>query len=305
MPLLDRRKILAAALEETPGTGVSVTSSNVMINAYDIQADGNMPYNERMVEGGFGRQLSNLGAYAGSLKFKIQASGSGTSGTSPSWAEICLASCGMTESDGSWTPVSKWSDQTSATFCVDEDGLQKKFVGAMGTWTFSGDDGQIPYFDFEYKGVWVAPTDQTSFTPSFSSVRPPRFAAATLGFGGYTPTASKFTFAMGNKVDLRQDVTQTAGYISAVINDRKCTGTLDPEQTLTSTYDQYAAWLAGTSAALTMTIGSGGTGFTINAPATQYSKVGTGTRGGIIISPMEFIACLSGSTVDSEMSLVF
>jgi hypothetical protein len=306
MPLLKKRRTLAAKQETTPGTAVSLTSgTDGIINAYDVAIDADIPFNERVAEGAFGRQVSNVGAYAGSVKFKVEAVGSGTAGTAPAWATVLLPSCGMAASSGLFTPISAFSAQKSLTIAVYEDGAHKYLTGAMGSYTISGEDGKIAVFEFDFKGVWNAPTDVAMFTPQFSAVIPPRFAGATLTVGSYTPTASKLSIKYGTKVEMREDVTQASGYISAVITDRVVTGTLDPEQTLVATYDAYGAWLGGTVAALSCVIGASGTGMTFSIPVCQYTKIGEGDRNGKVISNLDWMAQQNGSTVDDEFSIQF
>jgi hypothetical protein len=314
MPLLKNRRVLAAKQEVTAGTQIALSSgTDGIINAYDVQIDADIPYNERRSTGGFGRLAGVVGTYGGSLKFKVEAYGSGSAGTAPAWANVLLPSCGMTSSAGTFTPVSAWTAQKTATLAVLEDGLKKVLYGAMGTWTFHGEDGKPAYFEFDYKGIWAPPVDAAMFTPQFTTVIPPRFAGATLTIGGYTPTASKLTIAYGNTVALREDVTQVSGFISAIITDRKVTGSLDPETTAvssqtgdeTATYDAFGIWIAGTTAALTNTIGASGTGFTISAAQLQYSGIKEGDRNGKVISDLDFVATQNSTTVDSELSIAF
>jgi len=307
MPLLTKRRVLAAKIEATIGTAIALTSgTDGIINAYDVQLDPDIPFNKRMAAGAFGRQAGVVGAYGGGVKFKIEAVGSGTAGTAPAWANVLLPACGMTNAGGGlFSPISAFSGQNSITIANLEDGAKKFLAGAMGSWTFDGEDGKVGTFTFDFKGVWQPVVDAGMFTPQFSSIIPPRFAGATLTIGSYTPTCSKFSLKYGTVIDLRQTVTPAAGYISAVVTDRETTGTLDPEMTLVASYDAYGIWLAGTTAALTMTIGSGGTGFTISGPELQYTGPKEGNRNGIVTTDLPFQLCQNGSTVDSEVSIQF
>ena len=143
------------------------------------------------------------------------------------------------------------------------------------------------------------------FTPQFLSVLPPAFQGATFSLGSFSPKLSKVSIALGAKVEMRQDITNAAGLIAAIITDRKVTGKLDPEMTLVASYDQFGIWLAGTPGALTLTFGSGGTGMTIAAPVVQYSAIKEGKRNGLVISNEDFICTQNGSAVDSEVSIQF
>jgi len=306
MPLLAKRRVLAAKLETTSGTAVTLTSgTDAMINAYDVVIDSEMTYNERVAQGAFGRQAGNTGTRAGSVKFKIEAVGSGTAGTAPGWALVLFEACAMSQSGGLFTPLSASASQKSATIGVYEDGAIKMLVGSMGTWSFNGDDGKIGYFEFDFKGVWIAPVDGAMFTPQSSATIPPAFSGATFTIGAFTPKLSKVSIAYGAKVEMREDVTNAAGFIASIITDRKVTGKLDPETTLVATYDQFGIWLAGTSAALSLAWGASGAGMTIAAPVVQYTGIKEGDRNGKVISNEDFICAQNGSTPDSEISIQF
>ena len=242
---------------------------------------------------------------AGSLKFKVEAVGSGTAGTALAYALVLFEACAMTQSGGLFTPLSASASQQAATMGVYEDGGRGMLAGAMGTWTFNGEDGKIGYFEFDFKGVWQPVTDVTMFTPQFSTVIPPAFAGATLTVGAFSPKLSKVSIAYGAKVEMREDVTNVAGYIALIITDRKVTGKLDPEMSLVASYDQFGIWLAGTPAALSIAYGASGAGFTIAAPVIQYTGIKEGDRNGKVISNEDFICAQNGSTPDSEISIQF
>jgi hypothetical protein len=315
MALIKERKVLAAKLESVIGTAATLASgTDAMINAFDVSIDADIPYNERMAPGAFGRQAGNVGAYSGGVKFKMEGYGSGTAGTAPAWATVLLQSCGMSVASGLFSPISAFSAQKSATIAVFEDGIEKKLIGSMGSWSFDGEDGKIGIFSFDYKGVWVPVVDAAMFTPQFlTTVVPPRFAGATLSIGSYTPTAPKIGIKYGTVVEMREDITQASGYVSAVITDRKVTGTLDPETTNVASatgdggaiYDAFGLWLAGTTAAFSLSYGATGTGFTIAAPELQYTGIKEGDRNGKITSNLDWIAAQNGSTVDSELTIQF
>jgi len=311
MPLLKSRRVLAAKQETTIGTGVTLTSgTDGIINAFDVVIDADIPYNERVAQGAFGRLAGTVGTYGGSVSFKLEGIGSGTAGTAPAWATVLLPACGMLATSNVFTPITAFASQESVTIGVYEDGAHKSLTGAMGSYSIDCEDGKTPIFTFNFKGVWQPPTDVGMFTPQFSPTIPPRFAGATFTIGSFTPLISKFTMNYGTKIEMRQDVTQTAGFISAVVTDRKVTGTLDPEQTLVAAYDAFGIWLAGTTAALTVDIGfsSGsqtGTGFAISVPVLQYDNIKEGTRNDLNISNLSYLACQNGSTVDSEVTITF
>jgi hypothetical protein len=306
MPLLKQRRVLAGKLETTMGTPATLSAGDVIPGVSDVQIDDEIPIHERMVWGGFGEFPGVPGAYKGALKFKVEASGSGTNGTPPLWANVCLASSGFgTATAGLFSTVSAFSAQHSATFQVSIDGVMKQLAGSMGKPVFTGENGKPGVWEFTYSGIWHAVTDVAMPTPVFPAAPPPRFAAAILTFAGgtATATASKLSTDIGTTVDLREDFTQTSGYVSAVITGRKVTGTLDPEATLVATRDDFGTFLSGGTASLSCTIG-GLYGYTMTANAIQYREVKEGDRGGKVTSNIKFASVTVG-TVDGDFQIQF
>jgi hypothetical protein len=174
----------------------------------------------------------------------------------------------------------------------------------MGSVTCDFVDGKPSTFSFDFKGVWAAPTDVALLSPTYSAQLPPDFMGATLTIGSYTPLVSKLSIKVANTVELRNDATQATGFISAVITDREITGSLDPEASTVATHDAFGIWLAGTTAALTATVGASGSGFSFGAPALQAKSIKEGDRGGIQTHDQDFVATC-GTTADSELTLTF
>jgi hypothetical protein len=305
MPLIKRRRVLAAKIETTAGTAESLTSSEAGFNVYDVEINADIPMYERKAEGSLSMLPAVPGARSGSIKFSIDAYGSGTGGTSPTWALTLLKGCGMTESSGTFSLTSTAASMKTLTLGVYEDGLFKSLAGAMGNFTVDGEDGKPLKVTFEYTGVWQAPTDVSLIAPTYATTVPPRFAGAAFTIGGTSPILSKFNLKSGNVVTLREDITKTAGYIAAVITDRKFEGNIDPEAKLVASSDVFGNWIAGTEAALSCAVGSGGNAITIAAPAIQYMKITEGDRNGIQTHGLDFMCMQNGATPDTEVTIAF
>jgi hypothetical protein len=304
--LLKRRTILAAKIETTPGTAIAVTTTDGGFNAYDISYEADIPMSQRQSEGSLSMLPALPGARMAKIKFKIDGYGSGAAGTAPAWANVFLPACGfLVPVAGVFALTSDVTLMSTLTMEVFEDGLMKKAVGCMGTVDISGSNGKPLTFSFEFTGAYVAPSDVALLGITRSLRIPPVLESATLSIGAYVPLVSKVDLKSGNVVTMREDVTQTSGYINALVTGRNWTGSLDPEATKVGTYDAYGTWLAGTTAALTLTVGSSGSGLTIAAPASQYSGIKEGDRGGKLLHDLEFACVQSGATADSEVTITF
>src|SRR4051812_1535508 len=104
-----RQRVLAAKIETTQGTAVSLAGADGAFNVYDVTIDADIPMTERKGQGSMSKLASVPGTRAGSLKFKLDVYGSGSANTSPTWATTFLPACGMVETAGTWALASDQS----------------------------------------------------------------------------------------------------------------------------------------------------------------------------------------------------
>lgn len=306
MPLLKDNRILAAKIESVAGTAVSLSASDAGMNVYNVTFSADIPMSERILQGSMSRLAGIPGARAAKCAFSLDAYGSGSAGTAPVWASTLLPACGFAATTGgSYGLVSSFSAMKCLSMGVYEDGLLKQLHGAMGTFKIAGEDGKPLRFDFEFTGVYTSTTDVALISPTYPSRVPPAFLGATLTIGSYTPVVSKLDIDLGNNVSLRQDVTNAAGYASAAIGARKVSGSCDPEAVLVASYDAYGTWLGGTTAALTVSVGSSGDAINITAPALQLTSVNEGDRDGIQSHDLTFDLLAGSQVANSEIVVDF
>lgn len=239
----------------------------------------------------------------GRVTFKHEVVGSG-SATDPTWMSVFLACCGFVGDTGTYSPKSGAS--ATATIGGYVDGRLFNVLGAMGKVTFDAEAGKPMVGSYEFNGVWAAPTATDLVTPTYPTVIPPRFAAATLTFGGTAYRIPKVSIVIDNTLVMRQEGNGSAsGYHACGIFGRKISVKVNPEALPLGTQDWYAGHLAGTTYALSLVLGAtthniitftAGNLVLLNPP--QYED-----DNGIYRDSLEFVATSTSSTGDDELTI--
>lgn len=307
MPLLKRKRVLAAAIESTPGTAESLSASDGVFNAYDIIAQAQLPVEQRESQGSFGRLPGVPGPRAGTLNFKVDCGWDGTA-TIPTWASVLLPMCGWVNSSGTLTPRSEapGTNVKTGTLATYVDGVKKMLAGAAGNWRLVLPAGRMAYLEFAFTGVWQPVTDVSLITPTYPTALPLRYASATTTFDSVAQCVEQMVFESGNEIKLRECGGSAAGFDYALIVDRTPKITANPEAALVATDDRYGDWLAGTEAALSVVLdGPTDADITLSAPKAQYMNVQEGEREKLVIDDVEWQCNKNGATADQELSIVF
>jgi len=290
MALLRRRRVLSVKQEATVGTDASPGVNDAVFNAYDVDIQPAIDYDDREGQGGFGMLTGTLGPYKGTVKFKTDLLG-GTS-SEPTTFSTLMPACGYVGASHVYGPVSAApgvSGVKSVTIGVYADGKLKKLKGAMGTAVFNFTAGKRVSIDWTFTGVWVAPIDSALIAPTYPSTAPLRFTSSGFTINSVSLKLSTLTIDLGNQVEMREDSTQASGYISAIITGRKIVGKLDPEASTVATNDVYGQWLAGAAVgALALSMGTAGDEVSIAAPVLQYMNMQEGDRNKIEVDEADF-----------------
>lgn len=298
--LMSRFRVMAAKVETTTGTAISLSATDGQFNVMDMAVSAEIPPTEREGQGSLTDLPPVPGARMGKLTFKHEVFGKGASGD-PGWLSTLVGSCGFAVNTGVWYPISP-SIQTSS-FGAYIDGRFFSISGAMGKVTFDFEAGKPVMGSYEFNGVWNAPSDVAIIAPTYPTVIPPRFAAATLTIGGTQYRIGKAQLILDNTLYMRQDVSHVSGYHSCAIVKRRYTLKVSPEAVALATKDWYAAHLAGTTFALNLVVGGTANNiitFTaprlalINAPQNEDDS-------GIYRDGLEFL-CTS-ATQDAEITI--
>jgi len=313
-PLLTRRRVMAAKIEDTPGTAEALSASEAAFNVFEPQTQPNVEFNERDGQGATSPLAGVPGARGGQATFAVEVVGSGSVGAPvPAWASTFLPACGLYDDSDifkldSRPPEAAGSNAKTLTIGVYEDGLLKVLRGCMGNAVMRFTAGRPARIEFTFTGLWVQPSDVALLAPNYPSTLPRRFASSALTIGSWTPKVAEVTVDLGNEVVLREDATDLTGYHSAVIVNRRVTGTLNPESTLIASADPHADWLNPTERALLLRLGVGsadGNLIQLDAPKFQLTNVQGGDRGGVGIHELSFQLNRSADAGEDELTVTF
>jgi len=294
-PLLTRRRIIAAKAEGTPGTAETLTASEAEFNAFDVKINPNIEMVERPGQSALSPLPSVIAGKGGQVTFKTDLTANGN-------LDVFLLACAMAADGTVYTPASE--STATITIGIYEDGLFKRLRGCMGTFVITLESGKPGSVEFTFTGIWDAPTDVELIAPDYPTYIPPRFAGSTLTIGSWTPKVATLTIDRGNEVILREDETDSSGYIAAHVTAWKIVGSLDPEAALVATNDPHGDWIASTEAALVVVVGASGTDIIeIDAPKLQFANVQEGDRNGIQTDELEFQLNRSADAGDDELSI--
>jgi hypothetical protein len=244
------------------------------------------------------------------IDIEVELMGSGTAGVAPSFGPL-LTACAMSEDVTTDTSVAYASatqtpaQQKTCTIYWYEDGAMHKMVGCVATMSLSAPSG-IGKISFSVTGEYVPPTDTSLPDPILSDITPPIVAGIGLTIGSYTPVLTALSVDLGNKIAMRNDINDddANGIAGFLINGREVTGSLDPEADAFSEFNPWADWKAGTTAAISATIGStAGNICSISLPNVQYRAPSYSDREGVRTYDLPFVA--RDDAGDPEFTLTF
>lgn len=317
MPLLRKRSVLAAKLETTIGTAISLSASDAAFVAVDFEITPEAPHHEREAPGSFSRLAGVTGARMGKATFKIEMVGKGSSGN-PTWADTFLPACGLVVTDAtgaaqlfnllSKAPTAAAENCRTITIGKYTDGRLTTIAGAMGNVKIVAENGKGPMLEFEFTGKYTSVTDATLIVPTLPTIVPSRASNLTLTIGGNAFQTNKIEIDLGNKIELIEDIATAggeSGYAHAVIVDRQPTVKLTRNSVLVATDDLFGQWLAGTTQALVLDIGGATWNkIEIDAPAARYTEVKPADNKGVHAEDVT-LELVQSAAADDELTLLF
>ena len=303
--LHNKRRILYAMLETTPGTYVGDTALFIAANAQllqatDIKFSPTVQSVERAPDGISLQPIAAVkGAGAGKVTFGSRVYSSGAAGTAPSYSAL-LKGAYFSETVVASTSVTYVKSPNSQSFLsmgvgiLQEDGtveIQWAMSGVRGNVVFKADKIGSPMLaDWTFDGKLAV----TGTTVSPSPVKSPmtsltfadevanivkywQFSSAT---GIFAQQVSKIDLDAGNAVELTTDTVDPSGYGYAVLTKDAPTLKVDPDKTPKTIYDHVSTMLAGTTFSSAVTLGAtAGKRLTITLPNCQLSGLGDAARG--------------------------
>jgi hypothetical protein len=309
--LLQRYRVFAAKTEATSGTAETLTSAESGYEAYDILAQQGIGMQEREAEAGFGRRSSITDGYQGTIAFKTDVNWDGTS-TLPKWATVLLPACGVVNNSGLFTPrteVPGSNVKTVTLGCYVGSGTSsvlKLLRGCAGTFKLVCPTGKAAYIEWNFTGIWQAPTAATFITSGELDGTNLRYANGATTWDSVALCLENITLDVGNEVVLRECATTVSGYHAAMVVDRVPKVTGNPEAKLIATQDRYGQFLAMTEASLVWEIkGPSTSKIVITAPQAQILNIQEGARNKIVTDEIEWQCNRDGDDLDQEFSIEF
>lgn len=322
MPILTGKQQIAIKQEAAAGTAETLAAADVILasKAEWIPEAPAIPRDS--MTSSLSSRGSVIGARSAKIRFKMNLRGTynHTTGVNAAAAagthtdfDIPFQACGAAvASDSIYTPSSTTiSDATTgaySTIALYEDGKIYKIHGAVGNCVLTFQVGQPIMAEFEFTGVYNAPTDGAFLSgPVYNLNSEPPFLGASLSIIGSFTTAkiSALKLDFGNVISMRQYPNSSSGFFTAQITARKPVGSIDPEEELAATVNFWSQWLAGTAGAITTGVigGTANNRLNLNIPNALYTKAALGDREGIATVPLDFECNANTVAGDDEWSL--
>lgn len=214
------------------------------------------------------------------MNFRVEARGNRTTGgtdtdiTSGSSAQAVeidclLKSCDLTPTytpettngarDGYviYKPVEPSDEGSSCTLYFYTGGKVHKITGAKGNVKGVFEAGRMAYFDFEFRGLYVAAADASlPGTITLLDCKPPLFGSAGATVGSWSPVFKTLNFDLGNAVVRREDAQSTNGIKGFIVSNRASKVTIDPEAVVEATHPIWGDLETPTSRTITALLGT-------------------------------------------------
>lgn len=212
MPLLTRKRLLLAKTETTYGTDPTPTgaANAILVRSLEItplQAD---TVSRDLIRPYLGNSPQLLAQTRVEVTFEVELAGSGAAGTAPAYGPV-LKACGLAETvvastSVTYAPVS--SSFSSVTLYFHNDGIRHKVTGCRGTFTMNAEVGQIPTLSFTLTGIYNAPTDTATPTPTYGNQADPLIFkngnTSNFSIFSYSGCLQSLSFDVANEVIYRE-----------------------------------------------------------------------------------------------------
>lgn len=308
MALLTRKRLILAKIESTYGTDSTPGGTEAILvrnlEITPLQADVVTRDLIRPYLGNFEQILANQRV---EITFEVELAGSGAAGIAPAWGPV-MKSCAMSETVAASTSVTYAPVSSSFSSCsiyFNNDGVRHKITGCRGSFTVSGEVGQIPVISFTMMGIYNAPDDSALPTPTYSNQASPVIfkEGNTTGFQvfSYSGCLQSFSLDLANEMVYRELVGCTK---EVLITNRAPNGTAVIEATTIATKDFFTIANGTSTGNLTFQHGqTAGNIVTFSSPQTDIGSPTYSDQDGIQMLNLPYVATPTTAGND-ELSLV-
>jgi hypothetical protein len=309
---LSNKKLIGMKLEDTPYTGETLTSTDFVQRCSEVKYTPAIAETvRRYATGDFGAHASIMGKQTIDVAFTMDMAWSGATSVAPEWA-LPLKACSFGESGTSTKIYTLNSTSTSAPITIwiletNTDSTKQlaiKATGCMGDVKFSlGKIGDPLKMQFSFKGVFAGLADLTTSSlishGTFTTTTPDAVLASTITAFTEVLDTEKVDISVGNKVEMVVDPSNSAGVKGCVVADRDPKIALDPLLDTLASRAIYTRWLANTTGAFSMTVGSH---LTISVPKIQITKGYDGSdRNGQTVNSLDCKITRASDSSDADI----
>jgi len=290
MPRYNRNMLLMSKVEPTAGVDAVPTAaadSVLIVENVDITPIEITYAQRKLLLPYFGTSQDLLGTYFSKISFSVEAAGSGTAGTSAPWGRLLLG-CGVAEASLT-TPTRVESTPISTALktlshYLNDDGVQHKLLGSMGSAKFSAKMGETPKWMFDFIGAYTPGTAVVLPAATLTAWKIPKpmnksnvvditigctYAAGALAGGTVFPSTG-LEIDFGNKTSFFSTLSSER----AEMTDRDSKASFELELTAAQEVTALADLVANTTTGLGFTIGSlAGEQLIFHAPAMQRTSL--------------------------------
>ena len=306
---LTRKRLIRVKKESTYGTDATPVGTDALLvrnlEITPVEAD---VVSRDLIRNYLGNSPQLLANTRVSITFQVELAASGTAGTAPRYGSI-LQACGMSETivattSVTYAPVS--SAFSSASIYFDNDGIRHILTGCRGSFTLTGEVGQLPTIDFTMVGVYNAPTDTALPSTTYSAQASPLIFkqgnTSAFSFFSYAGCLQSVSFDMANETVYRELVGCTK---EVLITNRAPSGTVMIEAPALATKDFFALSQTETTGALTFLHGTtAGNRVTFTASQCDVGNPSYADQDGVQMLNIPYVAVPS-TTGNDELALAF
>lgn len=194
----------------------------------------------------------------------------------------------------------------SATIYFNNDGVLHKATGCRGTFSLNVEVGAIPTIDFQFTGIYNAPTDTAAPTTTYTAQSTPAIFNAgnssTFSFLSHAGCLQSLSFDIANEVIYRELVGCTK---EILITNRAPSGECMIEAVSIATKDYFAAATTDATGVLTLLHGTtAGNRVTLMAPKVDISNPTYADQDGVQMLSLPYVA-IPTSVGNDEVVLTF
>lgn len=310
MPLLSRKRLILAKTETTYGTDPTPTgaANAILVRNLEITPLQAETVSRDLIRPYLGVSDQLLAQTRVEVTFEVELAGSGTAGTAPAYGPV-LKACGLAETvvastSVTYAPVS--SSFSSVTLYFHNDGIRHKVTGCRGSFNMTAEVGGIPVIAFTMVGIYNAPTDTATPTPTYANQAAPLIFkngnTSNFSIFSYSGCLQSLNFDLANETVYRELVGCTK---EVLITNRAPNGTCVIEAPTITAKDFFT--IANGSSTGSISFQHGATAGNIVTFTTAQSDIGSPTysdQDGIQMLNLPYLA-IPTSTGNDELSLAY